>query len=1317
MRIQTHIGRIIVFMRKATRFLCLLMSIFMLNSELLTAVAVEIPDEDKNMIVVDESAGAEEAVDDKMSENIELVESETEETKNEEDDEELESTEEAEAEASEDAVVEEILDINLEGNSNEQEELEESDIKPNDPSDFRWNGTVITSYLGTRKNVVIPEGTTGIAHGSFSRKSIESIVIPSSVSSIDGSAFYCCEDLTTVKILSTDFRRTYSTAAVFEGCNNLTNIELAEGLKVIPTGVFKDIPIESINIPTTVEVLDDSAFYRCSALKSIDLSNTKISEVADRAFYDCKSLIDVKLPETYSRIGSYAFENTKISSIDFPDEIVEIGWEAFYGTEIEQIVVPANVKKIGSRAFASCDNLVKVEFLGMDFDAAGAMFGDSDQLKEIVIPEGTTRIPNYFYSGCNNFEEIVVPETVTSIGGSAFSCCNNLKKVVLPDSVEVLGDYAFKECSSLDELDLSNTKITEIPGYAFAYCGIANFKFPNNVKVIGWQAFLGWKLPNIEIPDSVVEIKYNAFGSSSIENAKFNGPVEIMGDNIFSDCNKIKRVEFAEGQKKLGKSCFATSSIEEVVLPGSVEMIDQKAFYCCKALSSVDLSGTNIKSIGDYAFDNCAKLVDVRLPAGVETIGSWAFSGTIISELDLSETDIEYINFGAFCSCSQLKQISLPNTLCAVDDNAFASNYQLTDIYVSPNTYSFGEDIIYLSDGDKPITRFHVMKNSVAHKALVKAGYSKYLKVENSQTVDGCTVVLNPCGGNVSVNQIYLKQGQQYKDSVISQEDETVVGLPSAAKSGYEFLGWYTCPQNESSQMAEMVTDESFAPKYSKRTKLYAWYSAKPMKVESPAIYQPTDNKVSLINVTPGANIYYCIDVISEGLKELSIPTAQSIKYEGMITITEDCVISAIAEKDGVFSEVVSETVLAPVETVLPQVTFDKKRISLVDSRISVVDEKRYAEAKYYGEEIPVLEYAANYRPYASIKYTDVNGVEYLLSEKVDFTYSFSKKFDKTFKLNLATVTLTGKGKFTGKLVYKYYIVPKELSNLNINILQDAIYTGKKGLYKPEAFEIIDEDANGNKVVLKNNVDYTIKFLTQDDEKVSSNYRYEEGSGFNIVITGKGYYEGTASQTYYVNDYYYTFAAYADITASNVAAKTSAGLNKPKVVVKNNRTGKKMTSGREYQSKMYYFYGQETVVTQKSGSKIVYKTRAAGEEVNSKDIIPAGTYMVVAIVGKGRYFYYDDDSCIGYATFMVGYDMSKASVSVKQQQFDGTPSTPDKADITVKIGGKVVDASNFEILYYEKNTKPGTATVYLMGYNDGFGIKKATFKINKPKKK
>lgn len=97
-------------------------------------------------------------------------------------------------------------------------------------------------------------------------------------------------------------------------------------------------------------------------------------------------------------------------------------------------------------------------------------------LKEFAYP---VQLLSACVSLPGSIEKVTLPPMATEIGG--FGGCKKLKTILVPSSVTSIKSYSFKGCN-IDELDLSNTQITEFPEESFENCHVTVFKAPKGLK-------------------------------------------------------------------------------------------------------------------------------------------------------------------------------------------------------------------------------------------------------------------------------------------------------------------------------------------------------------------------------------------------------------------------------------------------------------------------------------------------------------------------------------------------------------------------------------------------------------------------------------------------------------------------------------------------------------------------------------------------------------------------------------------------------------------------------------------------------------------
>lgn len=163
----------------------------------------------------------------------------------------------------------------------------------------------------------------------FGCTNLESITIPSSVTSFAGSTFNSCTNLKTVTI-EEGSKLTAIPEAAFDNCPNLTNFNIPSDcpVAVIDNNAFSGCTaLESFTIPAHVKLIGLNAFKDCTALKTLNFTanSTADMKINDSAFENCKSLtsIDLSACTALAQIGKNAFRYCSAARyIKLPNSIV-----------------------------------------------------------------------------------------------------------------------------------------------------------------------------------------------------------------------------------------------------------------------------------------------------------------------------------------------------------------------------------------------------------------------------------------------------------------------------------------------------------------------------------------------------------------------------------------------------------------------------------------------------------------------------------------------------------------------------------------------------------------------------------------------------------------------------------------------------------------------------------------------------------------------------------------------------------------------------------------------------------------------------------
>lgn len=224
-------------------------------------------------------------------------------------------------------------------------------------------------------------------------------------------------------------------------------------------------------------------------------------------------------------IGNYAFRGSQLTgTYEVPKNITAIGDFAFQFSTLSSISISSEVSYIGEKPFDYCYALQSIyvsEDNSMFSSIEGVLFSKDEKvlvlfpwgksLTSYTIPDGTTSIGSYAFSGCK-LQEVILPRGLQTIGDNAFEYCWELKCVSLPNSVFEVGKYAFQDCIKLTDVELSNS-IKTIKEGTFCECReLERITFPTQLESIENNAFDGCgKLKNILLPNSLKSIGDSAF--------------------------------------------------------------------------------------------------------------------------------------------------------------------------------------------------------------------------------------------------------------------------------------------------------------------------------------------------------------------------------------------------------------------------------------------------------------------------------------------------------------------------------------------------------------------------------------------------------------------------------------------------------------------------------------------------------------------------------------------------------------------------------------------------------------------------------------
>ena len=341
-------------------------------------------------------------------------------------------------------------------------------------------------------SIVIPNSVKSIGEYAFLGSSLTTVTIPNNVLSI-GKCAFVSESLCSINVSSDNHNytsvngvlfskdmktiicypagKTESSYSIpncvttigessFEHCKNLIMLTIPNSLMIIGDYAFNYCnSIKKISIPNSVTSIGVGAFQACENLTDVTISNN-ITSISDYLFYYCRSLCSVIIPESVTSIGEYSFYNTGLTSVTIPNNVTSIGNFAFFDCEdLVSVSLGRNVTRMGI-AFGFCDRLSSVYIsdleawckynYGQSFQLVFYhLFLNGKEIKELVIPNSITEIPNDAFIGCIGLTSVIIPNSVKSVRFESFRYCSGLTSVIIGTGFQICYKMAFADCPNL----------------------------------------------------------------------------------------------------------------------------------------------------------------------------------------------------------------------------------------------------------------------------------------------------------------------------------------------------------------------------------------------------------------------------------------------------------------------------------------------------------------------------------------------------------------------------------------------------------------------------------------------------------------------------------------------------------------------------------------------------------------------------------------------------------------------------------------------------------------------------------------------------
>lgn len=120
------------------------------------------------------------------------------------------------------------------------------------------------------------------------------------------------------------------------------------------------------------------------------------------------------------------------------------------------------------------------------------------------------------------------------------------------------------------------------------------------------------KLASVVVPNSVIEIGYNAFQDlHSLKSVVLGNKVETIGSMAFSDTG-LTEIKLPASLRYIGYGAFGECDFESIGLPEQLEYLGENAFWNCKNLKSIRIPAS-VNKIDNSQFEACYSLSEIEV--------------------------------------------------------------------------------------------------------------------------------------------------------------------------------------------------------------------------------------------------------------------------------------------------------------------------------------------------------------------------------------------------------------------------------------------------------------------------------------------------------------------------------------------------------------------------------------------------------------------------------------------------------------------------------------------------------------------------------
>ena len=455
----------------------------------------------------------------------------------------------------------------------------------------------------------------------------------------------------------------------------------------------------------------------------------------------------------------------------------------------------------------------------------GVLLGYYGTEGNITLPNTVTKINDDALKGNKKIVSVTIPGSVKDIGNNAFQGCPNLEEIIFtnPDKASnnlIIRINAFQNCPKLTKCEIP-ARANQVVGNVFKGCTSLTevtvnknnpYYFTDDCGVLFGPALVNYE-PQYNDAYALQSYPAGRQGAYTIPSEVNGKEIDQIWTSGFEGASGLTDITIPASIGRLGTAAFESTGLTHVTIPDTVQQVDPAVFQ------------------------NCTKLVSVKLPAGLAEIDQYMFANCIsLQHVDMPDS-ITKINIYAFHNCTSLTSLALPKNLSSLSVGCFDKCINLQHVVVPPSVISFPKDelgvynpfkyspvTVYVQRGSNADRFFNsnlqelqagtvsggslsvVTRNSVADPAAIDVGTLELIDAGKKVSVSGNF----PIGSYLDVQP--LTSGSDYNTFVNQANDKAFTAyslalLPSGAAANGPFTLTIGKPAEYSSSASLYAAD------------------------------------------------------------------------------------------------------------------------------------------------------------------------------------------------------------------------------------------------------------------------------------------------------------------------------------------------------------------------------------------------------------------------------------------------------------------------------------------------------------------------------